>query len=124
MKSETLRRLRCLSAAIAGAAGVIALLISGCGAVARSEAFDGPMTLSSVELERGRTVFYRACHRCHPGGEAGLGPALNDKPFPKFLMRYQIRHGLGMMPSFSDREISDEDVDLLLAYLKERKASG
>jgi mono/diheme cytochrome c family protein len=58
------------------------------------------------------------CNRCHPGGEAGLGPALNDKPFPDFLKRFQVRHGLGVMPHFSKDELTDPQLDAILDYLK------
>ena len=58
------------------------------------------------------------CQQCHPGGEAGLGPALNDKPLPEFLKKFQVRHGLGTMPSFSEKEISDQQLEDLMEYLK------
>lgn len=58
-----------------------------------------------------------SCHKCHPGGEAGLGPAINNKPLPDFLKRVQIRHGLGVMPSFAKEEISDQELEALLDYM-------
>jgi len=51
-------------------------------------------------------------------GEADLGPALNDKPLPAFLMRFQVRNGLGVMPAFAKDRISDAELDQLIAYLK------
>lgn len=66
----------------------------------------------------GRVVFMQHCHKCHPGGEAGLGPAINDKPLPEFLMKTQVRVGLGAMPSFHRDEISDKELDDLIRYLK------
>jgi mono/diheme cytochrome c family protein len=57
------------------------------------------------------------CHACHPGGEAGLGPALNDKPLPGLLVRLQVRTGMGAMPAFSPRELSDGELRDLIAYL-------
>ncbi|MDC4226474.1 MAG: cytochrome c [Candidatus Manganitrophus sp.] len=54
-----------------------------------------------------------------PEGEAGLGPALNNKPLPGWMIRFQVRHGLGAMPAFSEKEISDRELDdLVIAYLK------
>jgi mono/diheme cytochrome c family protein len=99
-----------------------AAALVACGSPRRSEAVDGPLMLGSADLERGRVVFYQKCHKCHPGGEGGLGPELNDKPLPLFLMRLQVRQGLGTMPSFSEERISDDDLDRLLAYMKERRA--
>ncbi len=48
----------------------------------------------------------RIAKKCHPGGEAGLGPALNWNPAPGFIKKFQVRHGLGVMPSFKSNEIS------------------
>lgn len=92
-------------------------LTVGCGPARRSEPLMGPLTLTS-EAERGRTVYMKYCHQCHPGGEAGLGPALNDKALPTFLKKFQVRRGLGSMPSFSDEEISDQELDDTMSYLE------
>ena len=59
------------------------------------------------------------CQRCHPGGEAGLGPAIN--PAPAFGKRFQARHGLGAMPSFGEDLISDKELESMLSYLKALK---
>ena len=101
---------------------VLVLMLAGwgmllaCGPARRSEPLLGPLRLSDPE-ERGRVVFMRYCQSCHPGGEAGLGPALNDKPFPGFMKKFQVRNGLGSMPSFSDEVISDDELDDLISYL-------
>ena len=96
----------------------LALLFQSCGTARRSEPFRGPMSLTDSEVARGLLVFKEHCHRCHPGGEAGLGPSLNDKPLPGFLMRIQIRKGLGAMPGFKKDKISADDLDRLIAYMK------
>jgi len=64
------------------------------------------------------------CHQCHPGGEAGLGPALTNKPLPMFLVRAQVRYGLGAMPTFTREDLIDEDLDDLLDYLAALKRHG
>src|SRR5205085_8231145 len=91
------------------------LLYVGCGPARRSEPLRGPVVLTPA-AERGRTVFMQNCYKCHPGGEAGLGPALNDKPLPTFLKRFQVRHGLGAMPSFSKNEVDDAQLGDVMAY--------
>ena len=94
-----------------------ACLVSvACGSARRGEPLTSPIALSE-RAERGQTVFMAKCHQCHPGGEAGLGPALNDKPFPEFLKKFQVRHGLGTMPSFSEDEISEQQLEDLMEYL-------
>ena len=102
-----------------GAAAVVGLclLSLACGTARRREPLATPVALDQ-RAERGRVVFMAQCHQCHPGGEAGLGPALNDKPLPEFLKKFQVRHGLGTMPSFSEQRISDEQLDDLMEYLK------
>lgn len=91
------------------------LLIAGCSA-RRGEPIVGP--LPEPGIARGQQVFMRECHQCHPGGEAGLGPAINNKPLPGFLVKFQVRTGLGAMPAFSQGEISAEELDHLVDYLK------
>jgi mono/diheme cytochrome c family protein len=96
----------------------VAWLESSCGSARRPEPLKGSVKITDPKVSLGRVVFMEKCQRCHPGGEAGLGPALNDKPLPPFLMKTQIRVGLGAMPSFSRAEISDDGVDAVIAYLK------
>lgn len=97
----------------------LAVLVTGCGSARRGEPLAGPLPLTSAEAKQGQIVFMKDCHQCHPGGEAGLGPALNNKPLPGFMIRYQVRHGLGAMPTFSEQQIDDQELDHLLVYLKE-----
>ena len=98
------------------ALAIASVLIAGCGAARRSEPLASPPQLTEQE-QRGQVVFMANCHQCHPGGEAGLGPAINDKPFPEFLKGFQVRHGLGTMPSFPPEKISEADLEALLEYL-------
>lgn len=102
----------------------LAVLVTGCGSARRGEPLVGPLPLASEEAKQGQNVFMRNCHQCHPGGEAGLGPALNNKPLPRFMMRYQVRHGLGAMPAFSEQQIDDDELDHLLVYLKKLREHG
>ena len=95
---------------------LLLLLLAGCGSARRGVPLHGPLQLGEAEA-RGEQVFMAYCHKCHPGGEAGLGPALNNKPLPGFLIRFQVRHGLGVMPPHSRAEITPEELDALVAYL-------
>jgi mono/diheme cytochrome c family protein len=102
------------------AAGFVAMsaFLTNCGSARRSEPINGAARIADPQTNRGRLVFMNRCNRCHPGGEAGLGPAINDKPLPEFLIKTQIRAGLGVMPSFPRSELSDADLDAVIAYLK------
>lgn len=84
----------------------------------RSEPIAGPLALSTPELRQGAIAFDRHCSHCHPGGEKGLAPAINNKPLPGFMIKLQVRHGAGTMPAFSERELPAEQLDALVKYLK------
>ena len=103
---------------------VVAMCVTStaCGTARRREPLRTVAPLDA-RASRGQIVFMVNCHQCHPGGEAGLGPALNDKPFPEFLKKFQVRHGLGAMPSFPSSKISDQDLDDLMAYLSTLRRS-
>lgn len=66
----------------------------------------------------GQKVFMGNCNRCHPGGMAGLGPAIINKPLPSFMIKFQVRNGLGTMPSFHKDHISNDELDNLVTYIK------
>lgn len=105
------------------ALGALAAALTGCYAN-RSEPIKGALDVSDPKVAHGRTVFMAKCYKCHPGGDAGLGPAINNKPLPDFLVRYQTRHGLGAMPPFDKDEISDGDLEDVTAYLKALRRNG
>lgn len=90
---------------------------SGCHTVRRGEPLTGLTPIPNEKMDRGKVVFFSHCNYCHPGGEAGLGPALNNKPAPAFLLKTQVRLGLGAMPAFKKEQISPEDLDDLVAYV-------
>jgi mono/diheme cytochrome c family protein len=96
-----------------------AFLAGGCSSARRSEPIKAPASLTSEKLINGQKGFYRYCSHCHPHGEAGLGPALNNKRLvPGFLIKFQVRNGLGKMPSFSSEIISPEELDNIVEYIK------
>jgi mono/diheme cytochrome c family protein len=68
-------------------------------------------------IANGQTVFMANCNKCHPGGEGGLAPAINSNPAPQFIKRFQMRHGLGVMPSFKKDEISKKDLHDISKFL-------
>ena len=97
--------------------GLVICAEIGCGTVRRGEPITGAREWNDPAVERGEVQFAKNCHQCHPGGEGGLGPSLNDKPAPAWLMKTQVRLGLGTMPGFSDEQISSEELDDLVAYV-------
>jgi len=91
------------------------LAVAACSA-RRGEPVVGPLALDD-HLKRGQQLFDQHCYKCHTKGEGGMGPIINDKPLPKFLMRTQVRVGMGTMPNFGPKQISDDDLDALLDYI-------
>lgn len=71
-------------------------------------------TTTDKQVLNGEKVFMIHCQKCHPAGEAGLGPAISSNPAPQFIKRFQVRHGLGVM----NGEISREDLRDNSDYLK------
>jgi mono/diheme cytochrome c family protein len=101
--------------AILSAALVMTAL--GCHSARRGEPIVGTLPITDPQVERGRIVFMQYCNSCHPGGEGGLGPALNNKPAPRFLMKTQVRLGLGAMPSFDAHKLPPHQLDDVTKYL-------
>ncbi|GAL85530.1 cytochrome c, mono- and diheme variants family [Sporocytophaga myxococcoides] len=79
--------------------------------------------VKNEEIKKGEIVFMNNCQKCHPGGEAGVGPSLNNLAIPGVTKRFRVRSkaflfGLGRMPSFKKNEISKEEMDYLIVYMK------
>lgn len=95
----------------------IASFLAAC-AMRRSEPVKQKMFQpANSQVANGEKVFMAKCQKCHPGGEAGLGIALNPVPAPRFLKRFQIRHGLGVMPVFKKDEISRQQLYEITSYM-------
>ena len=90
----------------------------------RSEPLKGPLDISDARVARGQVAFMGKCDKCHPGGDAGLGPSLNNKALPGFLLEFQARNGLGAMPPFDHEELSEPDLDDIVLYLKALRSHG
>lgn len=114
-----------MSPAFSCSVGLLALivLVASCGSARRGEPIAGPIALSPAAA-RGEKIFMRSCHECHPKGEGGLAPAINDKPLPGFLIRLQVRNGFGVMPEFGPDQISEAELDDLIVYLRELRRHG
>ena len=97
---------------------VVFLVSTGCHSVRRGEPITGAVDVSDPKMAHGQQLFMEHCYQCHPNGEGGLGPAINQNPAPGWVVKTQIRAGLGAMPSFHETEISPEDLDDLVAYVK------
>ena len=92
-------------------------LLYGCAPAYRGAPILGPLESSNPQVAHGERVFAANCNQCHPTGGRGLGPGITNKPLPDWVVRFQVRNGLGEMPAFSEEEISSEELDAVVAYL-------
>ena len=83
-----------------------------------SDPLKGTFISANNTIARGEQLYDIHCDKCHPGGEGGLGPDVNWNPAPNFIKRFQVRHGLGVMPSFKKDEISKDDLHAISKYMK------
>jgi mono/diheme cytochrome c family protein len=95
------------------------VIVSGCSKQLMPES-EGTRNVVSQKALHGQTVFMQRCNRCHPEGMAGLGPSLINKPLPGFVIKFQVRTGLGAMPSFNKNILGKKDLDDIVAYLKKK----
>ena len=95
----------------------LGIIFAACSA-RRGVPYTEPLQANSEQVHAGMLLFDTYCNSCHPGGASGLGPAINNKPLPGFLIRFQIRNGIGAMPAFKEEVISDEESKKIVAYLK------
>ena len=96
--------------------GIVFWLIA-CGSARRGEPLVGPHAITDSTVSLGQRAFFSHCSTCHPGGEKGLGPALNDKPLPGWLIRFQVRNGLGRMPAFSGDALPGSELNAIVEYM-------
>jgi len=102
------------------ASALMATALAACGSARRSETVQATAAqIVTPQQQRGELVFMRNCNQCHPLGEGGLGPPINNKDLPGVAIKVKVRTGLGLdMPKFSSNEISDLELDDLVAYMK------
>ena len=106
--------------------GMGVLVAVGCGGGAskpegesssggEAAAYEGP--ISSTDSAHGKEVFANFCDDCHPDGAADVGPSLIEHAHTPAKIRQQIREGSGKMRPFSEKRLSNDDMEALLAYL-------
>ena len=93
------------------------LFLASCGTKLVLPAEETKPDYSAAELN-GQEVFMKNCNRCHPAGNAGLGPSIINKPLPGFLLKLQVRKGFGTMPAFDREHLPEKELDDLVSYIK------
>jgi mono/diheme cytochrome c family protein len=97
---------------------IICLTVFSCASRKSTPITGKELVTKNERVVNGERVFMAHCQKCHPGGEGGLAPSINANPAPQFIKRFQMRHGLGVMPSFKKEEISKSDLRDISIYLK------
>ncbi len=77
--------------------------------------YEGP--IQSTDTAGGKDKFETFCGDCHPDGGEDEGPSLIAKPHTPGQLRKQIREGSGKMRPFSEKRLSNPDVESMLAWL-------
>jgi mono/diheme cytochrome c family protein len=109
-----------LSNSLAAVLFLLVFFLPAC-ASRKSEPIQRENLVLQAEAAQGQQHFMRFCQKCHPGGQAGLGPSITAVPAPMFLKKFQVRHGLGVMPAFSKEVISRKELREIASYLKALK---
>jgi len=95
---------------------------TGDGTTPAAAQYEGPLT--STDVASGETHYNQYCAGCHPGGEAGAGPLINNIAWTPAKMREQIREGEGTMPPVPESKLDAAGLEALLAYLQTMGAVG
>lgn len=75
--------------------------------------------------EAGKKIFNAGgCYQCHGRqGQGGVaGPRLAPPRIPVEALRIYVRHPSGSMPPYTDKVLSDAEIDDIYAFLKTIKA--
>jgi mono/diheme cytochrome c family protein len=99
------------------AIGYLSHALTSCK-IRHSEPLTGKVVdTKDIHMRNGEVLYMTYCDKCHPSGEGGLGPALNTLNVPGFVKRFQMRHGLGVMPYFKQDQLSKEDLHDITHYM-------
>jgi mono/diheme cytochrome c family protein len=103
---------------IGGMMLLIVYILSACASRRSEPLKEEAFVPANERIANGERIYMAHCQKCHPGGEGGLGPSINANPAPQLIKRFQMRHGLGVMPGFSTGEISRKDLHDVSKYLR------
>ena len=78
-----------------------------------------PAGAAGTDVAQGKSAFDANCTGCHPGGGAGVGPAIKGKSQDE--IKNKIRSGGGAMPAFGPSQLGDQQLNALAAYVNSLK---
>jgi mono/diheme cytochrome c family protein len=90
---------------------------------ATTAASGGSGTATGGNAASGQKLFTTNCQACHPSGGrvAGVGPKLLGTTRDDNYIHDNIRNGRNAMPAFPADQISDQQINDLIAYIRSLK---
>jgi mono/diheme cytochrome c family protein len=80
--------------------------------------------LSEAELAEARQIYVQYCQSCHPDGQRGAGPRLQNRPIPAPIIYDRVRNGRRAMPAFGRDQIDEREMELLVGYILNLRHGG
>lgn len=109
----------------------LAILLSSCSMGEEMRRIEAAKQASKLQQASnstnltGEQLFVRSCNTCHPSGKLGMGPRLDrvaeDFPTDAALAAF-IRKGKGIMPPQPKDSLNDDEMNNLIAYVRNLSA--
>ena len=99
-------------AIVAGASS----LLSACNP-GRQDGTAVASNVSDANAPPGKIIYEKHCIGCHPYGKGGIGPNLSKRKLTPEIVRKKVRKGGLIMPSFSEQQISNEELEQLAEFV-------
>lgn len=109
-----------MSALACGGNPVMRALVAACALFAAAPAHSRTTAFSPEAVHRRALYRSKGCYECHDDdgqGARGVAPAIAPAPLGRDDMEAYVRHPAGVMPPYSARLVSREDLDAIYAYL-------
>jgi mono/diheme cytochrome c family protein len=95
--------------------------ILGIGALMLLAGYAGAQTAPAGSVERGQKIFmHQMCFNCHGTighGGSVFGPKIAPNPFPWVAFAQQVRKPRADMPPYSEKNLPEQDLADIYAYL-------
>jgi mono/diheme cytochrome c family protein len=97
---------------------VTGILLAVCACKAGQQDYSAVASnVSDANTPPGKVIFEKNCIRCHPYGKEGKGPNLSKRKLTAEIVRKKVRKGGLFMPSFSEKQISNEELQQLAEFV-------
>jgi ubiquinol-cytochrome c reductase cytochrome c subunit len=94
-------------------------LLIAIGLLCAGLAAAGSASAQTADVKHGQVLWEsNGCYLCHGTvGQGGFGPAVATDLIPYVALSQYVRHPSGEMPPFSEKVVSDADLQEIYAYL-------